>query len=252
MNSKTRLTNGFGKGTASHLAEKLGFVSGYRFSDTASRSKSIAPLGAGSRISTFSAKCSAANNDKGFSPWGSWQFLASVRYRMSSGLRFAALVSVAALLLTAMLPSASTEPVARVSPMDSVGPRPVETQTQSSVIRDYLLAWQTMGTAMGENRADLLDGYFVGQAKEKLTDTIREQQKIGIHASYLDKSHDIKVVFYSPEGLSIQLLDEVEYDVDVRNGDHGLGAQHVRARYVAVLTPTESKWKVRVFQSGTP
>ncbi len=44
---------------ASQFAEKLGFVSGYRFSDTASRSKSIAPLGAGARIPTFSANCSA-------------------------------------------------------------------------------------------------------------------------------------------------------------------------------------------------
>jgi hypothetical protein len=29
-----------------------------------------------------------------------------------------------------------------------------------------------------------------------------------------------------------------------------LGLEHVKARYVAVLTPTESKWKVRVLQSG--
>lgn len=176
---------------------------------------------------------------------------------MRRRLRFSTLLCLsfaflAGIFLACLLLSASIEPAVRVSPMDSVGPRPVEAQTQSSVIRDYLLAWQTMSTAMAENRPELLDGYFVGQAKEKLTDTIREQQKIGIHASYLDKSHDIKVVFYSPEGLSIQLLDEVEYDVDVRNGDHGLGAQHMRARYVAVLTPTESEWKVRVFQSGTP
>ena len=60
------------------------------------------------------------------------------------------------------------------------------------------------------------------------------------------------MVFYSPEGLSIQLLDEVEYDVEVRKGDHSLGSEHVRARYVAVLSPTESQWKVRVFQGGTP
>jgi hypothetical protein len=41
------------------FAEKLGFVSGYRFSDTASAAKSIAPLGAGWRIPTFSANCLA-------------------------------------------------------------------------------------------------------------------------------------------------------------------------------------------------
>jgi hypothetical protein len=134
--------------------------------------------------------------------------------------------------------------------MDSVGPRPVEKQTQSSIVRDYLQAWQTLGGALGENRADLLDGYFVGVAKEKLTDTIREQQHLGIQTSYRDQSHDLQVVFYSPEGLSIQLVDNVEYDMDVR--DHGkiVGTQHVRTRYVAVLTPTESRWKIRVFQSA--
>ena len=155
-------------------------------------------------------------------------------------------------LLATLFLSADTQPNVRVAPMDSVGPRPVEAQTQSSVVRDYLLAWQTMDTAMTENRPDLLEGYFVGQAKEKLADTIREQKNIGIRTSYQPKSHDIKVVFYSPEGLSIQLLDDVEYDVDVRKGDQSLGSQHFHGRYVAVLTPTESKWKVRILQGETP
>jgi hypothetical protein len=134
--------------------------------------------------------------------------------------------------------------------MDSVGPRPVEKQTQSSVIRDYLQAWKTLNGALSENRANLLDGYFVGVAKDKLTDTIREQQQLGIQTGYRDQSHDIQVVFYSPEGLSIQLIDNVEYDVDVRDHGKSVGTQHVQTRYVAVLTPTESNWKVRVFQSG--
>ena len=155
-------------------------------------------------------------------------------------------------ILAAVLLSASTEPTVRVAPMDSVGPRPMEEQTQSSVIRDYLLAWQTMNDALSQNRTDQLDTVFVGKAKEKLAATVHEQQSIGIQTSYLPKSHDIKVVFYSPEGLSIQLLDEVEYDANVRKGEQSLGSEHVRARYIAVLSPTETRWKVRVFQGGTP
>jgi hypothetical protein len=154
-------------------------------------------------------------------------------------------------VLAALLLSGAGQPAVRVAPIDSVGPRPVEKQTQSSVVRDYLQAWQTLGSALGGNRADLLDGYFVGVAKEKLADTIREQQNLGIETSYRDQSHDLQVVFYSPEGLSIQLLDNVEYDVEVRDHGKTVGTQHVRTRYVAVLTPTESKWKVRVFQSGS-
>jgi hypothetical protein len=154
-------------------------------------------------------------------------------------------------LVAALLLSGAGQPAVRVAPMDSVGPRPVEKQTQSSIVRDYLLAWQTMGNALGQNRADLLDASFVGFAKEKLSDTIREQKNLGMETSYRDVSHDLQVVFYSPEGLSIQVLDNVEYDVEVRDHGKTVGTQHIRARYVAVLTPTESKWKVRVFQSGS-
>jgi hypothetical protein len=152
-------------------------------------------------------------------------------------------------ILAALWISGTAQPSVKVAPMDAVGPRPVEQQTQSSVVRDYLQAWQTLSGAMSQNRADLLDASFVGVAKDKLLDTIREQQKLGIQTSYRDLSHNLEVVFYSPEGLSLQLLDSVEYDVEV--SDHGktLGTQHVRTRYVAVLSPTESKWKVRVLQS---
>jgi hypothetical protein len=160
----------------------------------------------------------------------------------------AALLPVGGALIAAVLLSASTEPAVRVAPMDSVGPRAMEPQTQSSVIRDYLLAWQTMDAALMQNRPDLLEAVFVGKAKEKLAETVREQRSLGIQTSYLAKSHDINVVFYSPEGLSIQLLDEVEYDVHVRKGEQSLGSEHVRARYVAVLSPAETRWKVRVFQ----
>ena len=168
--------------------------------------------------------------------------------RIRSIIPLALLVIVA--LMTAFLLYGDAKPSVRVAPMDSVGPRPVETQTQASVVRDYLKAWETLDGAMSQNRADLLDGYFVGIAKDKLTDTIHEQQQLGIETTYRPKSHDLQVVFYSPEGLSIQLLDNVEYDVEVRDHGKAVGTEHVRTRYVAVLTPTESKWKVRVFQSG--
>lgn len=154
-------------------------------------------------------------------------------------------------ILAALLFFGAAQPSVRVAPMESVGPRSVEKQTQSSVVRDYLQAWQTLGSALSQNRTDLLDGYFVGIAKEKLADTIREQQSLGIQTTYRDQSHDLQVAFYSPEGLSIQLVDNVEYDVEVRDHGKTVGTQHARTRYVAVLTPTESKWKIRVFQSGS-
>ena len=48
----------------------------------------------------------------------------------------------------------------------------------------------------------------------------------------------------------MQLVDTVEYDMQIVDHDQVLAPpQHVRARYVAVLTPTEVRWKVRVFQA---
>lgn len=153
-------------------------------------------------------------------------------------------------ILACFLFASSPQPGVHVAPMDSVGPRSIEPQTQSSIIRDYLAAWKTLSRTMNENRPDLLDAYFVGQAKQELAKTVRQQKNAEIHTTYEDTSHNIRVVFYSPEGLSIQLIDDVEYDIQVRAGDGTVGSNHVQTRYVAVLTPTESKWKVRIFQGG--
>jgi len=168
---------------------------------------------------------------------------------MKNARRVAEALIAVFILLGAWSLSGDTEPSVKVAPMNAVGPRPVEQQTQSSVVRDYLKAWETLNTSLGSNRTDVLDAYFVGVARGKLADTVQEQQNLGIHTHYREQSHDIQVVFYSPEGLSIQLLDKVEYDVEVEDGGKAVGTQHVRARYVAVLTPTESKWKVRLFQA---
>lgn len=159
------------------------------------------------------------------------------------------LTAVACCLLAVLLLSAADEPSVRVEPVDSSSPREVEPQTQQAVVRDYLLAWQTLNNAMQANQPGLLDSVFVGVAKDKLADTIKEQQKLGITTRYLDHSHDLKLVFYSPEGLSIQLLDTVEYDVQLLKGNDVQATQHIRTRYVAVLSPTEVRWKVRIFQA---
>jgi hypothetical protein len=152
-------------------------------------------------------------------------------------------------LFTAIFALGSDHPAVRVEPTESVGPRPLEMQTATAVIRDYLQAWRSMSDGLDQNRTDRLDQDFIGTAKEKLAGTIREQAKLGIHTRYRDGAHDLQLVFYSPEGLSIQLVDKVEYDMEVLDRDKVLATHHVRARYVAVLTPTEVRWKVRVFQA---
>lgn len=128
------------------------------------------------------------------------------------------------------------------------GPLPLAAQTQSAAIRDYLQSWQALQAAFDQNQSGLLDPDFVGTAHDKLAATIAEQAKLGIHTRYQDRAHNVQIVFYSPDGLSIQLLDTVEYDQQVMKGGAVLTSQQVRRRYVVVLTPTQVRWAVRIFQ----
>ena len=157
--------------------------------------------------------------------------------------------ALCALALAANLLTASEQPAVRVEPTDSVGPRTLEKQTETAVVRDYLQAWQTLDDALQSNQAGPLDDDFVGLARDKLAATVRDQQQAGIRTRYRDRSHDVKLVFYSPEGLSVQLVDTIDYDLEILTDGKLLSTQHVRGRYVAVLTPTEVRWKVRILQA---
>ncbi len=128
-------------------------------------------------------------------------------------------------------------------------PRPLNDTTRKAAIRDYIESWKVMTTALAENRADLLEADFAGNAMDQLTATIQQQKALGIRTRYLPISHDVQIIFYSPEGLSIQLVDNIEYDVQILNKDKVLTARQVHARYIAVLTPTEVRWRVRLFQA---
>lgn len=158
-------------------------------------------------------------------------------------------IFIIASLLTALCGFSSAQSAVRVEPADSVGPRTLEPQTRTAVIQDYLQAWQSLSQALEHNRADSLDPDFVGVAREKLQDTIREQEKLGLQTRYSDSAHDIQLSFYSPEGLSVALLDTVEYTVQILDHNKLQSTQHIRARYIAVLSPTEVRWKVRIFQA---
>jgi hypothetical protein len=141
------------------------------------------------------------------------------------------------------------QPSVQVKPPDVHGPRPIADQTAEAAVRDYLESWQAMKSALDQNRASLLNRDFEGEAKDKLTAAISGQIKAGIHTKYEDRSHNIQIVFYSPEGLSIQLVDNVEYDQQVFLNGKLLATQPARARYVVVMTPSQVRWRVRVFQA---
>ncbi|WP_239461320.1 hypothetical protein [Occallatibacter savannae] len=144
---------------------------------------------------------------------------------------------------------AADEPTVHVQQPHLQGPRELQDQTAKAVVQDYLDSWKSMSKALDQNRPDLLDRDFVGAAKDKLTATIKQQNAAGVHSTYHDRSHDVQILFYSPEGLSIQLADNVQYDVQLTKDGKSLGTQQVTTRYIVVLTPSEVRWRVRIFQS---
>ena len=154
-------------------------------------------------------------------------------------------------VLTAASASLLAQATVHIEAADLQGSRPLQEQTGRAAIRDYLQSWQSLSAAFEQNRTDLLDPDFVGSAKDTLAATIQQQKALGITTHYQDRTHDLQLVFYSPEGLSIELTDNVEYDVQLFDHGRVKTVQHVSARYVIVLTPAEVRWRVRVFQ-GTP
>jgi hypothetical protein len=146
---------------------------------------------------------------------------------------------------------AADQPDIRVEPPNLSGSQHLQDQTAKAVIQNYLESWKTFSAAFEQNRPDLLDRDFVGSAKDKLASAIHQQSSLGMTTRYRDRSHDLQVLFYSPEGLSIELADNVEYDVEILINRKLAAVQQVHARYIVVLTPAELRWRVRVFQANT-
>ena len=153
--------------------------------------------------------------------------------------------------LTAAVDLAAGQAIVHVDAAHVKGPRALNEQTRTAAIRDYLQSWQTLSNALAQNRADLLDADFVGTARDRLANTIRQQAALGIRTRYRDHAHDIQVVFYSPEGLSIELIDTADYDVQLIDGNQAVTTEPAHARYIVVLTPSEVRWRVRVLQADS-
>lgn len=153
------------------------------------------------------------------------------------------------MLSTTLAARAADQPTVRVEHANLTGPRQLQEQTANAAIQNYLDSWRSMNDALSQNRPELLDRDFIGSAKAKLADTIKSQSESDVHTSYQDRSHDVQILFYSPEGLSIELADTVAYDIQLFGHGKLVGTQHVQARYIVVLTPTEVRWRVRIFQA---
>jgi hypothetical protein len=155
-------------------------------------------------------------------------------------------------LIFPIIAGVAQQPSVHLQQPNLQGSRPLETQTQASVVRDYLESWKGLQAALDKNQAALLDSNFVGTARDKLANTIDEQMRAGIHTRYQARAHELQFVFYSPDGSSIQLIDTVDYDEQVVDHDKVLASKPMHERYVVVMTPSEVRWRVRLFQSEAP
>lgn len=131
---------------------------------------------------------------------------------------------------------------------DNAAGKPLEDLTRKAVARDYAKAWSTLAKAMETNNADLIDGDFVGVAADKLTNGIEQQAKAGLRRRYVDRGHKVDVLFYSPDGTSMQLRDTAQVEIQLLDGDKVLHSDNVTRQYISLMTPTEVRWKVRVLQ----
>lgn len=151
------------------------------------------------------------------------------------------------LLLFGVLCLAQATPNVQLN-ADNVTGKQLEDLTKKAVARDYAKAWGTLAKAMDNNNAEPIDGDFTGVAEEKLASAVEQQTKAGLHRRYVDHGHKVDVLFYSPDGSSIQLRDTAQLEVQYLDGDKVLKSENVTKQYVSLMTPTEVRWKVRVLQ----
>jgi len=128
---------------------------------------------------------------------------------------------------------------------NNLGPRPIEDLTHQVVARDYANAWQTMAEALKQNRRDLLDGYYTGLAKEKLTKLIADQVKTGVRIEYTDHGHTLEGLFYAPGGDAMQLRDRARLEIQIMDGDKVIHSEQVSQSYMVLMTPGADRWLIR-------
>jgi hypothetical protein len=162
---------------------------------------------------------------------------------------FATLLVLGVVALPQLRRVAAADPATNIKlDVSNAGPREFEEQTQKSIVRDYGRAWATMQDALERNNSAVLDRYFAGVAKDKLSDAVAEQQKSGVRVRYVDRSHALHALFYSPEGSAIEVRDTAQIEMQVLDGDKVVHSEQLTQPYLVLFTPAEDRWKVRLLE----
>ena len=143
---------------------------------------------------------------------------------------------------------ADTKPQVQLS-VKNAQPREVEDVTQNAIVRDYTLAWQAIGTSLGNNTLQPLNENFAGFALDKFTQRVKDQKQNGLTTRIIDHGHKVDAIFYSPDGAAIELKDTASIETQVLDGSTVLHSDQAQIHYYAVMTGAEDRWKVRVLES---
>jgi hypothetical protein len=130
-----------------------------------------------------------------------------------------------------------------------IQPRQLEQSTGEAVVREYAKAWQSMAAAIEQNRADLLNDSFVGNAHDTLASQIEWQKKSGLSVRYVDHGHELQGIFYSPEGSAIEVRDTAHLEIQILDGGKVVSSQAADRHYIGIMTVADDRWKVRVLES---
>jgi hypothetical protein len=128
-------------------------------------------------------------------------------------------------------------------------PRVVEPLTQRAIIRDYKFAWGNIDSALASNSHAPINGLFAGSANDWLGGVVDGQRQSGVTSRYLNQSHKLDAVFYSPAGDVIELHDTAEYDFEIRDGGKVIHSEHAIVHYVVLMTPAADRWVIRQLQA---
>jgi len=169
-------------------------------------------------------------------------------------LRFGRAIGAMSLTMLAMVwyskPSVQAASLPRVTlNADSIGPRAIEQRTGESVTRDYAQAWRDLADALATNRTAPLNDYFTGIAKKNLGQRIADQRKSGLRTQYVDHGHQVKALFYSPDGGEMQLVDVTQIEVQVFDGQKLIYSSNSPQKYLVLMTPGADRWYVRSLES---
>jgi hypothetical protein len=132
---------------------------------------------------------------------------------------------------------------------ESITPRAIEQRTGEMVTHNYAQAWQDMAACVETNRTDLVNDYFTGEAKARLTHLISDQRKSDLRTHYEDRGHEVKAVFYSADGGEIQLEDRAQVEVQIFDGQKMIYSSASPRKYLVLMTPGADRWYVRSLES---